>query len=810
MVDAIIAEAINQKTMVLAPLVTNRTGAHKQLLERIAKEGFVRVRVNGEVMSIEDVGPLNARRKHSIDVVVDRLTVREEHASRLADSIQTASNLSGGRVAIAPLSPDQSLVERAFSASLACPNHPEVRIDELSPRLFSFNSPYGACPTCDGLGITLEFDPELLIPDEDLTLDAGAVAAWRNQGRRLNALYSQLLREFCDSFDVRSDVPVRNLPEDRRRILLDGTTSEDEKTHGHRFEGVIPNLQRRWETTDSEALKQRLHGFLSEAPCEACGGSRLRAEALAVRVAQYNVGSLTSMTIAQARRCFDELHLDGEAAHIAEPLLRGLRERLRFLCDVGVEYLSLDRATATLSGGEGQRIRLATQIGSGLAGVSYVLDEPTCGLHPRDSQRLADILKRLSSLDNTVIVVEHDEQIIQAADHLIDVGPGAGHEGGNIVYEGRLPELLEHEKSHTGAYLSGRTEIPLPEQRRKAKPDWFVEIKGAAANNLQNIDVRFPLGLFIAVTGVSGSGKSTLVNQILLRVLQRRLKRSGPRPGEFYRIVGSNHIDAVVEVDQTPIGRTPRSTPATYVGVFDLIRRLFAKTREAKLRGYTPPRFSFNVRGGRCEHCQGQGIKRIEMHFLPDVYVTCQECSGTRYNRETLEVRYRGKSIADVLSMRVEEAVRFFDSFANIRQRLQALKDVGLGYIKLGQSSNTLSGGEAQRVKLAAELQKSPEGHTLYVLDEPTTGLHFADVRRLLAVLDRLVDRDNTVLVIEHNLDVIKTADWIIDLGPDGGEGGGRIVAEGTPEQLADHPESVTGRYLADRLKSGAAIITAP
>ena len=799
-VDAVLAGPEGQRIMVLAPLVQGQRGRHKIVLENIAKRGFVRLRVDGEVRLLEDLEPLSPNRKHTIEVVVDRLTIKPEIAHRLADSVEIATGLSAGRVIIAAeVSRDQWSDER-YSAALACPVHADVRVETLSPQLFSFNAPQGACELCHGLGTTLEFDVDLIVPNRNLSLREGAIAAWRHQGRRLSAVYGKMLDEFCRRFGVLSEIPFRNIPRQSVDILLYGTAEADVEKYSAKFEGVIPNLKRLWRTTDSESVKQRLHTFLGESPCERCEGTRLKEQALCVKIDGKSIGDVARMTIAEAAACFDRLTFSSEASAIADPLLREIRQRLRFMCEVGVDYLALNRSSASLSGGEWQRIRLATQIGSGLAGVCYVLDEPTIGLHARDSRRLATILNQLAEMDNTVIVVEHDEEIIAGASHVIDVGPGAGSRGGHVVAQGTLQEVLECETSVTAGYLTGRLRISLPDERREV--DWTraVELRGVTANNLKAINVRFPLGCLVCVTGVSGSGKSTLVTQVLLRALRRRLERGGPRPGPYERIVNSAFVDKVVEVDQAPIGRTPRSTPATYVGVFDLIRQLYARTREAKIRGYTPARFSFNVKGGRCEHCEGQGTKRISMHFLPDVFVQCGECGGKRYNRETREVRYRGKTIADVLDLAVEDAVVFFQNFPKIRQRLQALKDVGLGYMTLGQSSSTLSGGEAQRVKLAAELQRSADGHTMYILDEPTTGLHFADVRNLLTVLNRLVDRGHTVVIIEHNLEVIKMADWIIDLGPEGGDQGGRIVVEGMPEQVAVHSTSYTGRFLKDRL----------
>ena len=800
MVDAVLAGPAGQRILVLSPLIVEQRGQHKAILERMAKEGFVRARIDGQVVMLEEAEPLAPNRRHTIEVVVDRLTIKPEIVQRLADSIELAARLSGGRVIISAEVEAGSWSDQAYSAALACPVHAEVRLHELSPQLFSFNSPQGACEVCHGLGTALEFDPELVVPEPALSLNDGAIAAWRHQGRRLNAVYAQMVHEFCNRFSVLPDIPFRNIPKPQTDILLNGTTEGDATQYGASFEGVLPNLNRRWRTTESESAKQRLHGFLSEAPCEQCRGARLNQQAVSVKIDGRSIVDVSRMTIAQATAFFKELAFSGEAAAVAQPLLREIQNRLGFLCEVGVDYLGLDRAGSTLSGGEFQRIRLATQIGSALAGICYVLDEPTIGLHPRDTRRLTTILQRLAAMDNTVIVVEHDEEVIAGAAHMIDVGPGAGASGGYLVAQGAPQEVRACPHSITAKYLTGESSIPLPEERRRVDWDRAVEVRGVSANNLKNINVRFPLGCFVAVTGVSGSGKSTLVTQVLQRALKRRIDRCGPRPGPFERIIGSSLVDKVIDIDQSPIGRTPRSNPATYVGVFNLIRELYARTREAKIRGYGPARFSFNIAGGRCELCEGQGVKRIAMHFLPDVFVPCGECGGTRYNRETLEVRYRGKTIADVLNMPVEEAAKFFENFTNISRRLQALKDVGLGYMTLGQASSTLSGGEAQRVKLAAELHRSPDTQTMYILDEPTTGLHFADVRNLLVLLNRLVDRGHTVVVIEHNLDVIKVADWVIDLGPEGGAEGGFVVVEGTPEFIADCAKSHTGRFLKERL----------
>ena len=800
-VDAVLGFEDGRKVLLLAPLVRGQKGHHHDLIRHVQREGFVRIRVDGQLYDVKSPPDLNKNRKHTIEVVVDRLVIRPDLRSRLADSVEVALSVGESAMIVSEEKPDGRWVDHLFSTAFACPRHPEASLPELAPRMFSFNSPYGACPACNGLGTVLEFDPDLIVPDPNLTLAGGAIDAWRHGGKRMNILYTRLLRDFCRDFDVAPEIPFRNLPERIRRILLWGTKPEDSAEFGTSFEGVIPNLQRRWQNTESEYVKQRLHAYLSERPCEACGGARLKPESLAVRIAGRNIHEVTRLAVTEAYAFLSGLPLTGERKIVADRVLNEILQRLRFMMDVGVGYLALNRGSATLSGGEAQRIRLATQVGSGLVGVCYVLDEPTIGLHQRDTGRLISTLRRLTDIGNTVLVVEHDEEMIRAADHIIDMGPGAGAHGGQIVAEGPRDVVLANPASVTAQFLTGQREIPLPVRRRRINRSNVIEIKDAHENNLQHIDVRIPLGCFVCVTGVSGSGKSTLVTQILLRALRRRLYNSREKPGRHERLIGAARIDKVVEIDQSPIGRTPRSNPATYTGVFDLIRQLFARTREAKIRGYSAGRFSFNVKGGRCEACQGQGTKRIEMHFLPDVFVPCDVCKGTRYNRETLEVRYRGKNIADVLDLRVEEALKFFESFSQIRQLLQALVDVGLSYITLGQSSTTLSGGEAQRVKLAAELGKPSTGHTLYVLDEPTTGLHPADIQGLLSVLSRLADMGNTVLVIEHNLDVIKTADWIIDLGPEGGDAGGRIVAEGRPEDIANDPNSYTGQFLRSRLR---------
>ena len=810
MVDALFQLPEGTRFMVLAPIVRGQKGQHQEMLRHIRREGYVRVRIDGHIHDLKSLPELSKYKVHDIEVVVDRLILKESVRIRLSDSIETALSLAGGLVTIThedPATPDDSKDpagtanghwrDRIFSATYACPEHPEASLAELSPRMFSFNSPYGACEACDGLGTILEFDPELILPDESLSLSQGAVDAWRHGGKRMNIFYNRLLRQFCREYGVLPSLPVGEMTKAVRGALLNGDAS-------HGWEGVIPNLDRRWKKTDSEYVKARLHGYLSEQACRACGGARLRPASLAVKVAERNIDDVTRMGITEALAFFDTLELDAEKTQIAATILREIHHRMRFLADVGLDYITLNRRSATLSGGEAQRIRLATQVGSGLVGVCYVLDEPTIGLHQRDNARLIRTLLHLRDMGNTVIVVEHDEETIRCADEIIDMGPAAGRHGGRIVGQGRLDDICRAPESMTGKYISGAMRIETPARRRKLSPRKALELRGCRENNLKNIDVKFPVGGIICVTGVSGSGKSTLVNLTLLRTLRRRLTSSRERPGEHDKILGLGKIDKVIEIDQSPIGRTPRSNPATYTGVFDLIRQLFAKTREAKIRGYKPGRFSFNVKGGRCEACQGQGTKRIEMHFLPDVYVQCHQCHGARYNRETLEVRYKGKTVADVLNMRVEEALSFFDSFSKIKQLLKALNDVGLSYVELGQSSTTLSGGEAQRVKLASELGKTATGHTLYVLDEPTTGLHFADIHNLLNVLNRLADMGNTVVIIEHNLDVIKCADWIVDLGPDGGDGGGRIVAEGTPETVAANDESYTGQFLARHLAAEA------
>jgi len=809
-VESVLTRPEGTKIQVCGPLVRGKKGQHSEVFTHIQREGFVRARVDGTIYDVRNVPELNKNKKHEIAAVVDRLIIKQGVRTRLADSIETALKLAEGTVLILSQEPaadknnggDGAWEETVYSEKFACPDHPEASLEELSPRLFSFNSPYGACQSCDGLGTILEFDPDLIVPDKSVSLENGAIDAWRKGGKRMNIFYNRLIKRFCRNTRVSKAMPYADIPEDIRRILMYGSTDADRTEYGVSFEGVIPNLTRRWQNTTSEYVKARLHGYLSEQACQACRGARLRPEAIAVTVGGKNIQELTAMSTEIAQKFFSKLKLDGERAQIAGQILKEIKVRLKFLVDVGLGYLTLNRISSTLAGGEAQRIRLATQVGSGLVGVCYVLDEPTIGLHNRDNDRLLGILQRLSRIGNTVLVVEHDEDIIRAADHLIDIGPAAGAHGGRLVAQGSLKDITKCKESLTGDYLSGRKSIKLPVKRRKYSLRKCIEVKGAAENNLKEIDVKFPLGTFTCVTGVSGSGKSTLVNRILLRALKRRLYHSREKPGKHKKVLGTAQIDKVIQIDQSPIGKTPRSNPATYTGAFDQIRKLFAMTREAKIRGYQPGRFSFNVKGGRCEYCKGQGTKKIEMHFLPDVYVTCQNCKGTRYNRETLQVTYKGKNIADVLAMRVADAVGFFSNFPVIVRILKTLTDVGLGYVQLGQSSTTLSGGEAQRVKLSAELGKAATGHTFYVLDEPTTGLHFADIQNLLGVLQRLCDMGNTVLVIEHNLDVIKTADYIIDLGPEGGDGGGTVVVAGPPEKIVKNKKSYTARFLKPKLES--------
>jgi excinuclease ABC subunit A len=821
-VDAILAMPEGTRVQLMAPMVRGRKGEYAKLFEEVAREGFVRVRVDGEIRELRDGKiTLDKQRKHTIDVVVDRLTVKPDGRKRLADSVETTLRLSGGIVVASVTERTETGGERwrdvVFSESFACV-HCGISFEELAPRLFSFNSPYGACPACSGLGEKIEIDPWKVIPDRSKSIAEGAIVPWsRNLGSgrfpSMNSYYLQQLERVLRRYRVKLTTPVERLSDEVLDVILYGTGKEQDfayttrggKTWEYRatFEGVINNLQRRYEETSSQYVKEEIEKFMSSSVCPTCKGARLKPEALAVTVGGVNIDELTRMSVERAEAFFRDLRLSERQERIAHQILKEIRARLGFLSNVGLNYLTLARSATTLSGGESQRIRLATQIGSSLVGVLYILDEPSIGLHQRDNDRLLATLRTLRDLGNTLIVIEHDEDTIRTADVIVDVGPGAGAEGGEIVAVGGIEEIVREPRSETGAYLSGRKFIPIPARRRT--PSGWLRVEKATANNLRGIDVEIPLGVFCCITGVSGSGKSTLVNEVLVKALEHRL-HGHPPGGTYARVKGTERLDKLVVIDQSPIGRTPRSNPATYTGVFDFIRELFASTPEAKMRGYAPGRFSFNLKGGRCESCQGDGIITIEMHFLPDVYVPCEVCKGKRYNAQTLEVRYKGKTIADVLEMRVDEAAAFFENVPRVRHRLQTICDVGLGYIQMGQPATTLSGGEAQRVKLATELARRATGRTFYVLDEPTTGLHFADVHKLLEVLHRLVASGNTVLVIEHNLDVVKTADYIIDLGPEGGDAGGTIVARGTPEEVAAEPRSHTGRYLAPVLRDQRAV----
>ena len=793
-VEEVLSFGEDTRIMILAPLARNERGKHRDLFRSVQREGFVRVRVDGEIVEADPPPTLQENRAHTIELVVDRLIVRRGVRSRLHESIETALRLGEGS-AIVAREVGGPWVDHRFSELYACPECDE-RYEEIEPRTFSFNSPYGACPECGGLGVRMEFDPALLIPHPERSLEEGAVELWQSSEHRLTSYYERLLEEFAEDFDMDPSMPFAKLPKEKQNILLRGTSPSQARKYGCQFEGVIPELTRRFRSTNSDTVKKRLMQYMSELPCSACGGGRLRPEALAVQLSGRTIHEVTRLSVAAALEFFRCVDLCGAKKQIAGPLVQQLVSRLEFLADVGLSYLTLDRVSGTLAGGELQRIRLATQVGSRLVGVCYVLDEPTTGLHAKDTEKLIHTLMRLRDMGNTVIVVEHDPATIRAADYVVDLGPGAGGNGGRVVACGTLEDVLRSEDSLTAQFLSGKRRIDVPPRRRQPDGRLAIEIRGAEENNLKDIDVRFPLRLFTCVTGVSGSGKSTLVSDILHKALLREVYGTRTKPGRFRSLKGAEYVDKVIDIDQSPIGRTPRSNAATYTGVFAHIRRVFASTREGRMRGYQPNRFSFNVKGGRCEACEGQGTKRIEMHFLPDLFVTCEQCKGKRYNRETLEVRYRGKNIADVLDMRVEEARDFFKNYPMIRGHLETLCDVGLDYLALGQSSTTLSGGEAQRIKLAAELGKRQTGRTFYILDEPTTGLHFADIHKLLAVLNRLVDLGNTVVVIEHNLDVIKTADYIIDLGPEGGDNGGQVVATGTPEDIAENPNSATGQYL--------------
>ena len=798
MVDRILEYPERTKLQVLAPVVSGRKGAHVKVFEDIKKQGYVRVRVDGEMQELSDEIELEKNKKHSIEVVIDRIVVKEGVASRLADSLESALRLGEGRVIIDVIGEEELL----FSEHHACP-HCGFSIGELEPRMFSFNSPFGACPSCDGLGSKLEVDLELVIPNKDLSLHQNAIAPWESTSSQY---YPQLLNAICTHYEIDMDIPVKDIPQPLLDKVLFGSDGEEiyfryENDFGQirenyiQFEGVVHNVARRYKETSSDFIREQMEKYMGHQNCPACKGYRLKKETLAVLVAGNHIGEITKLSVQESLAFFDSIALSEKEMTIANLILKEISERLGFLNNVGLDYLTLNRAAGTLSGGEAQRIRLATQIGSRLTGVLYILDEPSIGLHQRDNDRLIQTMQNMRDIGNTLIVVEHDEDTMMAADYLIDIGPGAGIHGGKIISAGTPEEVMNDENSLTGQYLVGKKFIPLPTERRK--PDGrFIEIKGAKENNLKNVSVKFPLGTFIAVTGVSGSGKSTLVNEILHKTLAQKLHRAKTKPGEHKEVNGIEHLEKVIDIDQSPIGRTPRSNPATYTGVFDDIRDVFATTNEAKVRGYKKGRFSFNVKGGRCEACRGDGIIKIEMHFLPDVYVPCEVCHGKRYNRETLEVAYKGKNIADILAMTVEDAVVFFENIPKIKRKLQTVYDVGLGYITLGQPATTLSGGEAQRVKLASELHRRSNGRSLYILDEPTTGLHVDDIARLLKVLQRLVENGDTVLVIEHNLDVIKTADYLVDLGPEGGDKGGQIVGVGTPEDIMNNEQSYTGKYL--------------
>ena len=810
MVDAVLAMPEGNKLMLLAPVVRDRKGEHLHIFEQMRAAGFIRVRVDGILVDLDDVPELDKKRKHRIDVVVDRFKVRDDLGLRLAESFETALELTDGLACVASM--DGSSEEQLFSARYACPQCGHA-IDELEPRLFSFNNPAGACPSCDGLGVTQYFDANRVVLHPEASLAGGAIRGWD----RRNVYYFHLLTSLADHYGFDIDQSFETLDKRHRNIILQGSQGEDIEfsyvndrgsifKRRHAFEGVLPNMERRYKDTDSQSVREELSKYVSSAACPSCGGARLCEDARSVFVDERTLPSITQLPVGDALDYFDALQLDGRKGEIADKILKELRARYQFLVDVGLNYLTLDRSAETLSGGEAQRIRLASQIGAGLVGVMYILDEPSIGLHQRDNERLLRTLTHLRDIGNTVLVVEHDEEAIRSADHIIDIGPGAGVHGGKIVAQGDYNAIIASEDSLTGAYLSGRRSIAIPTKRQKSDPKRQLMIKGAAGNNLKNVDLSLPIGCLICITGVSGSGKSTLINGTLYPVAATFLNGATTlHPAHHDAVKGLDKFDKCIDIDQSPIGRTPRSNPATYTGIFTPIRELFAGTQEARSRGYKPGRFSFNVRGGRCEACQGDGVTKVEMHFLPDLYVPCDICKGKRYNRETLEIRYKGKNIAEILDMTVEDSLSFFEAVPSIFRKLQTLMDVGLTYIHLGQAATTLSGGEAQRVKLSKELSKRDTGNTLYILDEPTTGLHFEDIRQLLDVLHRLRDGGNTVVIIEHNLDVIKTADWLVDLGPEGGSGGGEIIATGTPEQVSLNPNSHTGRFLKPLLEKSTA-----
>ena len=807
MVDQIMEMEQGTRIQLLAPVVRGRKGTHVKLLERAKKSGYVRVRIDGSMYELSEDIQLDKNLKHNIEIVVDRLVVKPGIEKRLTDSVENVLHLAEGLMTVDVIGGEPV----NFSQSFSCPDC-GISIEEIEPRSFSFNNPFGACPECSGLGYKMEFDTDLIIPDKSLSINEGAITVmgWQSASKK-GSFTRAILEALAEEYQFSLDTPFEEYPEEIQNILIHGTNGKNVNVHyfGQRgegfydiaFEGIIKNVERRYRETYSEASKAEYEEFMRITPCRACKGQRLKPGALAVTVGNHNIAEITSFSIEELAKFLDNLELTSQQHMIGDQILKEIRARLQFLLDVGLDYLTLSRATGTLSGGEAQRIRLATQIGSGLVGVAYILDEPSIGLHQRDNDKLLGTLKHLRDLGNTVIVVEHDEDTMFAADHIVDIGPGAGEHGGEVIAEGTAEEIMQVPESITGAYLSGRIRIPVPDERRK--PTGWLKIVGAQENNLKNIDVKIPLGVMTCVTGVSGSGKSSLVNEILYKYLAKKLNRARTIPGKHKKIEGVEQLDKVINIDQSPIGRTPRSNPATYTGVFDQIRDLFAATQDAKERGYKKGRFSFNVKGGRCEACSGDGILKIEMHFLPDVYVPCEVCGGKRYNRETLEVHYKGKSIYDVLNMTVEEALTFFENVPSIRRKIETLYDVGLSYLRLGQPSTTLSGGEAQRIKLATELSKRSTGKTIYILDEPTTGLHFADVHKLTEILKRLASDGNTVVVIEHNLDVIKTADYIIDIGPEGGAKGGTVIAEGTPEEVALNPVSYTGKYIDMMLKKG-------